>query len=191
MRKVLLSLIVIAGFISYALYIRTKGVNTAPVIAQKNLQSTKISLSPTVTPVPTATPVPPSPPPPTVQTSSSPQPTAVIQPTATPQPVIPTATPKPSSQYKDGSYTGSVADAFYGNIQVQAIISGGKITNVQFLQYPNENGTSMYINQQADPMLAQEAIQTQSANVDIISGATDSSQAFIQSLSNALSQAKS
>lgn len=92
-------------------------------------------------------------------------------------------------QYKDGTYTGSVADAYYGNIQVQAIISGGKITDVQFLQYPNDNGTSHMINTQAMPYLRQEAITAQSAQVDIVSGASDSSQAFQQSLSSALSQA--
>jgi len=96
-----------------------------------------------------------------------------------------------ASGYKDGTYTGSAADAFYGNIQVQATISGGKITNVTFLQYPNDRGQSVEINQQADPELAQEAIQGQSANVDIVSGATDTSDAFIQSLTSALNQAKS
>ena len=92
--------------------------------------------------------------------------------------------------YKDGSYLGSVQDAFYGNIQVQAVIKGGKITDVIFLQYPNDNRTSQYVNSQADPMLKQEAIQAQSAQVDIVSGASASSQAFQASLADALSQAK-
>lgn len=96
-----------------------------------------------------------------------------------------------STNYKDGTYTGSSENAFYGNIQVQAVISGGKLTNVTFLQYPNDQGHSIEINQQADPILAQEAVQSQSAQVDTVSGATDTSQAFIQSLSSALSQAKS
>lgn len=95
-----------------------------------------------------------------------------------------------SGQYKDGTYTGSVADAFYGNIQVQATIQNGKITDVQFLQYPNDRGTSIEINTQAMPYLKQEAIAAQSANVDIVSGATQSSLAFQQSLGSALSQAK-
>ncbi len=94
------------------------------------------------------------------------------------------------ARYKDGTYTGDVADAFYGNIQVQAFIQNGKIVDVKFLQYPNDRGTSIEINRQADPMLTQEAIQKQSANVDIISGATASSEAFIQSLGSALSKAK-
>ncbi len=95
-----------------------------------------------------------------------------------------------SSNYKNGTYTGSVANAFYGNVQVQAIISGGKLTDVQFLQYPNDNPNSQSINSQATPYLKQEAIQAQSANVNIITGATDTSQAFIQSLTAALSQAQ-
>ena len=96
----------------------------------------------------------------------------------------------PGSLYKDGSYTGSVADAQWGYIQVKAIISNGKITDVQFLQYPNERDRSIMINSYADPQLTSEAIAAQSANVDTITGATDTSQAFIQSLSDALSQAK-
>jgi uncharacterized protein with FMN-binding domain len=95
-----------------------------------------------------------------------------------------------SASYKDGSYTGSVANAYYGNVQVQVSISGGKITNVQFLQYPNDNPNSQNINQQATPYLQQEAIQAQSANVNTITGATFTSQAFVQSLSSALNQAK-
>lgn len=91
--------------------------------------------------------------------------------------------------YKDGSYTGSVEDAYYGEVQVKASISGGKLTSVTFLDYPHTHSTSVYINQQAMPYLQQEAIQAQSAHVNIISGATYTSQAFMQSLSNALSQA--
>lgn len=94
-----------------------------------------------------------------------------------------------NTTYKDGTYTGSVADAYYGNVQVQATVSGGKITDVKFLQYPDTHSTSVYINQQAIPYLQQEAIQAQSANVNIVSGATYTSQAFVQSLTSALSQA--
>lgn len=92
--------------------------------------------------------------------------------------------------FKDGTYTGNSQDAFYGNIQVKAVISGGKITDVQFLQYPNNAARSLAINTLAMPNLKQEAIQAQNANVDIVSGATDTSNAFIQSLTSALTQAK-
>ncbi len=101
----------------------------------------------------------------------------------------PTTTTQTSGKYKDGSYTGSVADAFYGNIQVEVVVSGGKITDVKFLQYPNDRQNSIYINSQAMPYLKQEAIKAQSANVNGVTGATDTSLAFIQSLTDALSKA--
>ncbi len=103
---------------------------------------------------------------------------------------VSTAQPTIVSQYKNGEYVGDVTDAYYGNYQVKAIISGGQITDIQFLQYPNDRRTSVEINTQASPMLKQEAIQAQSAAVDIISGATQSSRAFIESLQSALNKAK-
>lgn len=118
-------------------------------------------------------------------------------PTPTPTPTAPKAASKPApapapakTGYKDGVYTGSVADAYYGLVQVQATIKNGLITNVAFLSYPNDRSTSVYINSQAMPMLTQEAIQAQSANVDIISGASATSGAFQQSLASALALAK-
>jgi len=95
-----------------------------------------------------------------------------------------------TSTFKDGSFTGSVEDAFYGNIQVQAVISGGKLTDVIFLQQPGDNRTSQYINGQASMYLKQEAIAAQSSKVDIVSGASDSSMAFQRSLASALQQAQ-
>lgn len=110
--------------------------------------------------------------------------------TTTDVPVTSTAADTSSSLYKDGTYIGSVADAQWGNVQVEVIIQQGKITDVPFLQYPNDRNRSVSINAYADPQLTSEAIQSQSANVDIITGATDSSEAFIQSLSDALAKAK-
>lgn len=102
---------------------------------------------------------------------------------------IPTPSLKPVGKYKDGTYIGQVTDAFYGNVQVKAVILDGKITDVVFLQYPNDRGTSIEINSQAIPILRQEAIAVQSAKVDGASGATQTSIAFIQSLQSALDQA--
>ncbi|HVC35994.1 MAG TPA: FMN-binding protein [Candidatus Dormibacteraeota bacterium] len=95
----------------------------------------------------------------------------------------------PATTFKDGTYTGSVTNAYYGNVQVQVNISSAKITAVQFLQYPNDNPTSSGINQQAIPYLQQETLQAQSGQVNVITGATFTSQAFIQSLQSALQQA--
>ncbi|MBI5906651.1 FMN-binding protein [Candidatus Saccharibacteria bacterium] len=95
-----------------------------------------------------------------------------------------------SAAYKDGSYVGNAADAFYGYIQVKAVIQNGAITDVQFLQHPNDHSTSIEINNQAMPYLKQEAIKAQSSQVDIVSGATDTSYAFIESLKTALNKAR-
>lgn len=95
------------------------------------------------------------------------------------------------AKYKDGEYIGPVVDAYYGNIQVKAVIKNGLISDVIFLQYPNDRNTSIRINTDAIPYLRQEAIQAQSASVDIVTGATQSSEGFIKSLSEALSKAQS
>lgn len=94
------------------------------------------------------------------------------------------------NKYKDGEFTGNVADAYYGPMQVKAIISGGKITDILFLQYPSDRRTSIEINTQAMPYLKQEAIQAQSAQVDIVSGATQSSKGFRDTLQSALDKAR-
>ena len=128
----------------------------------------------------------------------SPTPKTVTLP-VTQAPVVSSTPPPPppapkkvvaASGYTDGTYTGSVADAYYGNVQVQVTIQSGSITAVDFLQYPSDRSTSRYINGQATPILAQEAIKAQSASVNGVSGASDTSQAFVQSLSSALAQAK-
>ncbi len=110
-------------------------------------------------------------------------------PTSSPAPT-PTPTPAPSGAYKDGTYTGSVADAIFGSVQVAAVIQGGQLSNVNILQYPSDSGHSRAVSNSSLPQLAQEAIQAQSANVNIVSGATQTSQAFQQSLAAALAQAK-
>src|SRR6266481_446966 len=94
--------------------------------------------------------------------------------------------PKPSALYTNGTYTGSQADAYYGTVQVKATVQGGTLANVVFLEYPNDRGTSRRINAWAMPMLISEAIQAESANVDIVSGATYTSGAFRESLISAL-----
>ena len=107
---------------------------------------------------------------------------------------VPTTAPSPTAralgQYKDGTYTGPEVDAFYGLVQIKAVIRNGKIADVQFLEYPSDRRTSQRINNIAMPYLKTEALQVQNANVDIISGATLTSEAFAQSLQAALDSAK-
>ena len=111
--------------------------------------------------------------------------------THTPTPVAATATATVSSAYQDGSYTGIEADAHWGTVQVLAVIVNGQLSDVQFADYPNHRSRSVEINRRAIPMLVREAMQSQQAEVDIVSGATDTSEAFMQSLDSALRQATS
>ena len=103
----------------------------------------------------------------------------------------PSSSPAPQAlgAFMDGTYTGPAVDAYYGTVQVAALVQGGKLADVQFLQYPSDRSTSQFINSQAMPILTSEAIQAQSANVDIVSGATHTSEGFRQSLADALAQA--
>ena len=130
-------------------------------------------------------------------TSSS---TSTSSPTATPSGAPPsggasptptaTATPKPASGLKSGSFTGQSYANPYGNVQVQVVISGGKITSVKTIQYPNGHQQSVFINSQALPLLEQEVLQAQSAQINIIGGATFTSQGYAQSVQSALDAAR-
>src|SRR5437588_9937605 len=165
MKKTLVSIVIIGAFVIYCFLYGHSGLT--PVVPTTAVESRSSSSA-------------------TASASTS-------TPNATNTPgtaVTPGATTVPGARYNDGSYTGSVDDAQWGVVQVKAIIKNGKITDVQFLQYPNDRNRSIEINSYADPQLSSEAIQAQSANVDIVTGATDSSEAFIQSLSDALSQAR-
>ncbi|MFA5933220.1 MAG: FMN-binding protein [Microgenomates group bacterium] len=103
-----------------------------------------------------------------------------------------TSSPAPitsANKYKDGNFTGDVIDANYGNVQVKATIVDGKIAEVTFLDYPKDRTTSQKINNKAMPILISEAITTQSATVDAVTGATFTSAAFVKSLQSALNKA--
>lgn len=113
------------------------------------------------------------------------------KPTPAPTPAPKTTTTTTSSgQYKNGTYTGSSVNVYYGTVQVAAVISDGKLTNVNILQYPNDRHESLQRSNYALPQLTKEAIAAQSARIDSISGASATSQGFVESLTSALSQAK-
>lgn len=100
-----------------------------------------------------------------------------------------TASSGSSSGLKDGTYTGQAVDTRYGAVQVKISVSGGKITAVDVPQYPNESGRDAEINQQAVPQLVSETLSAQSAQIDMVSGATYTSDGYAQSLQSALDQA--
>lgn len=115
----------------------------------------------------------------------TPAPAPTYVPVPTPDPV-----PVQTGLYKNGQYTGSVADASYGYVQVVAVISGGKISDVKFLDYPRDAQKSLQKSMYSMPILISEAIAIQDSNVNTVSGASFTSQAYRESLGSALAQAK-
>ena len=114
---------------------------------------------------------------------ATPAPTTATRP-ATGAPSPATATPAPTT----ATVTGKVVSTPYGQVEVQIIVDNGKITDVQALKLPT-NGNSGQISDYVKPILASEALQAQSANIDIVSGATYTSMGYARSLQSALDQA--
>jgi uncharacterized protein with FMN-binding domain len=193
-KKLTLSIGLILASIVYAFYQNTIPASSV-TLENKSTTNSSQGVATSENPSSSSNQVPPPQdnPTPVVVPVKTPTPTTklVTKPDPTPKPTpVPIPIPKPTGQYADGTYTGDPTDAYYGTIQVQATVQNGKLTDVQFLQHPNDRNTSIRINNRAMPILRQEAISAQSANVNIVSGATDSSGAFRQSLASALSQAK-
>jgi uncharacterized protein with FMN-binding domain len=86
-------------------------------------------------------------------------------------------------------FTGRREYAYYGWVQVKAVIANGIIQDIKVLEYPKDNGRSTYINNLAVPYLIKETVGGRSGKVDLISGATFTSVAYTKSLQDALKQA--
>jgi uncharacterized protein with FMN-binding domain len=89
----------------------------------------------------------------------------------------------------DGTFVGDTVQTRFGPMQVQVVISGGAITDVQTLQFPSNDRKSVQINEQAIPILLAEVLDIQSADITNISRATYTSQSYKQSLQSALDAA--
>jgi uncharacterized protein with FMN-binding domain len=95
------------------------------------------------------------------------------------------------SGLSDGSFMGQAVNTRFGPVQVQITVSGGSITDVTVPEYPNSNGRDQQINGYALPQLVSETLSAQSANIDMVSGATYTSDGYLQSLQSAIDQASS
>ena len=121
---------------------------------------------------------------------------ATPAPRATRVPAGTAATPAPTtgsgggSSGSGGSKTvdGQVVSTRFGDVQVEVVVASGKITDVVALALPTGRRSGQ-ISQYAGPILRQEALQAQSAQIDLVSGATYTSDAYAQSLQSALDQA--
>lgn len=99
-----------------------------------------------------------------------------------------TPTPAPANRVADGSFSGPVVPTRFGDVQVRIAVSGGRLRDVTPLRMPDDRARSAEITQYVTPALREEAIQAQSARIDVISGATFTSEAYAESLDAALQQ---
>jgi uncharacterized protein with FMN-binding domain len=101
-----------------------------------------------------------------------------------------TATPPPAGgALADGTIDGPVVTTRFGPVQVEITIAGGKVTSVSALELPSDHPRSAAISEYAEPILRTEVLQAQSAQIDLVSGATYTSIAYERSLQAALDQA--
>lgn len=99
------------------------------------------------------------------------------------------STPRPTAQGESTTVTGDDVPNQFGDVQVQVTFSNGKITDVKALQLPYDRRRSAAISQYVEPVLRSETLQAQSAQIDLISGATYTSDSYAQSLQSAIDKA--
>jgi len=123
----------------------------------------------------------------TSTSSTMPSTVAVAAPAAAAAPS--TGTPSAGTPSTGTPAAGTTASTRWGPVQVQLTVAGKKITAVDVVQYPNGNGRDQEINSYAIPTLVQETLSAQSANIDMVSGATVTSDGYLTSLQSALDKA--
>jgi uncharacterized protein with FMN-binding domain len=107
-----------------------------------------------------------------------------------PPPPLPPPEPIRKGEYADGDFTGDPAECFWGTVQVMVRLKNGAIADVKTLQMPDHRPRSAEKSDWAAPQLVQEAIQEQTADIDLVTSATITSMTFGTALANALAKAK-
>ena len=124
--------------------------------------------------------------------ASTAPPRSATSPTTAPQspgqtsPGTTPTTGAPATTSQTRTLTGDPVGNRYGTVQVKVTLQGNQITDIVAVQMPDSHERSVEISQQAEPILRQEALQAQSAQIDILSGATYTSESYAQSLQAAL-----
>lgn len=99
------------------------------------------------------------------------------------------ATPDAGSSSGTSTYTGDSASTRWGPVQVEITVAGDTITDVSVIDYPSGNGKDQQINARALPVLVQETLSAQSADIHMVTGATVTSDGYVESLQSALDKA--
>jgi uncharacterized protein with FMN-binding domain len=110
--------------------------------------------------------------------------------TATAATATATTTASPSSASgtttSSATATGDAVATQYGDAQVRVTVRNGKIVKIEALQLQGNDPRSLQISSSAEPILRQEALQAQSADIQAVSGATFTSASYDRSLQSAL-----
>jgi uncharacterized protein with FMN-binding domain len=121
---------------------------------------------------------------PEVATAVTPAATATATPSASA-----TATATATAAAGTKTVTSDAVGTRYGNVQLKVTISGGKITGITPLELPETDPKSYAISSYAAPLLRQSALSKQSADIDLVSGATYTSEGYKSALQSALDKA--
>ncbi len=100
----------------------------------------------------------------------------------------PPATPAPSAAVGSGTFTGDPIDTPYGTVQIALVVQAGQIVDVTALQLPSDRRLSAQISAEAGPLLRNQVLRAQSANINGVSGASYTSYGYWESLQSALAQ---
>jgi uncharacterized protein with FMN-binding domain len=112
--------------------------------------------------------------------------TSPTTPTSSAPRTTPTTAPAPTRR----TGTGPDVPNRFGDVQVRVTMSGGRLIDVTAVVLPTDRPRSAAISQQAAPILRSEALSAQSANIDIVSGATYTSESYARSLQGAIDAAR-
>lgn len=104
---------------------------------------------------------------------------------------VPRSSASAASPSTSTKVNGTAASTQYGPVQVQITIRRHRIVRARAIDYPQGSGTDQQINGSAIPQLDSEVVQTQSARIDTVSGATYTSDGYLTSLQSALDHAAS
>lgn len=94
-----------------------------------------------------------------------------------------------AAQAVPATYQWTAVQTRFGAVQVQVTVSGGTVTDVTALQLTDDDRKSVQISNRAAPLLRSEVLAAQSADVQTVSGATVTSNAYLTSLQAALDAA--
>ena len=133
---------------------------------------------------------------------TQPRTSVATPPTAAGSPTIPSSNPETTGDSASApsttgttngtatkTVTGDAADTRYGPVEVKITVTNGQVSAVDAVEYPQDTPKDYEINSYAIPQLNQEAVAAKSAQIDMVSGATYTSDGYITSLQSALNKA--